>query len=130
MMADSDFRFGTTTRLGACCLKPLGCTIQSDGCLYKQVKAGNPKAVVNLRRQGFERALALPDHWAEARAHHVALAIEEGREVAECPVHGMYVVEHGPDFTDGRFDCMTREGCDHRELREYAASLGRVSPDD
>lgn len=38
----SDFHVGKMTVLGWCCNKPLGCTIDSAGCLHKRQKSGDP----------------------------------------------------------------------------------------
>lgn len=35
----SDFQFGHVNRMGPCCGKPAGCTIDSAGCLYKRLKS-------------------------------------------------------------------------------------------
>lgn len=92
------FQFGMVTRLGTCCGKPQGCTIDSAGCLYRRLKSDDPR--LRCQATAWPDAAKYPDRRLDEMVM-VQCVLAKGHDGAcDCwPVEGMTPVMLLPEET-------------------------------
>ena len=125
MILDDDFQFGNG---GSCCGKPVGCNMTHEGCVWlrhpwKQEHVFGQEVSEERQRAWRERDYLKWIALIETPGHDFHAAWrpkEEGEGVGRCTLCGLYGIGEISD-------CMSREGHDHRQVREFAEALGELA---